>query len=63
MLEVPAANISDLTVGELCLAIGDGRLPAKLEDDHYTVSWREIARYLGDQAIADFAPHLKNSAE
>jgi hypothetical protein len=35
-----------LTVGELCAAIAEGRLPATLEDnDWYQVTARDVRRY------------------
>ena len=39
-----------LTVGELCSAIADGRLPATLEDNQwYQVNGRELRRFARQQ--------------
>ncbi len=39
-----------LTVGELCAAIADGRLPATLEDNQwYQVNGRELRRFANRQ--------------
>jgi hypothetical protein len=38
-----------LTVGELCAAIGDGRLPATLHDNQYQVNGRDLRRFVNGQ--------------
>lgn len=51
-----------LTIGELCAAIAEGRLPATVEDnDYYQVTARDVRRYVNQQEQpkkADTAPRV-----
>ncbi|HEY7356154.1 MAG TPA: hypothetical protein VH590_06790 [Ktedonobacterales bacterium] len=52
-----------LTVGELCAAIADGRLPATLQDNQYQVNGRDLRRFVNGQrpAARDAAPRIRYS--
>ncbi len=41
-----------LTVGELCYAIAEGRLPVTVKDNQYQVNARELRRYVNGQQSA-----------
>jgi hypothetical protein len=50
-----------LTIGELCAAIAEGRLPAVVQDnDYYQVTARDVRRYASRQQPrkADTAPRV-----
>ncbi len=50
-----------LTIGELCAAIAEGRLPATVENnDYYQVTARDVRRYVNRQQPrkADNAPRV-----
>ena len=50
-----------LTVGELCAAIEDGRLPATLQDNQYQVNGRDLRRFVNDQqpSTRDAEPRIR----
>ncbi len=41
-----------LTVGELCAAIADGRLPATLQDNQYQINGLDLRRFVNGQRPA-----------
>ncbi len=50
-----------LTLAEVCEAIANGRIPAKVEDGYYTVSQREL-RQLRQESGLRHMPKLQHPA-
>jgi len=48
-----------LTLGELCYAIAEGRLPVTVKDNQYQVNARELRHYVnGQQSIVYAVPRI-----